>query len=362
MITTRILALALAASALSACGTQPQGTSATKEAWDSANAPIRMDAQYEYRLNALPTSASLAVTPWSDTYWPSNRGGIAARWAQPGSDAWTYRVPSFQEARSMSLQQLAQLSPAEKYSLYTGDLSYSLVMSERQRTHRTDGGWFGLCHGWAPAAINYREPKPVTVTSAQGLQIPFGSADVKALLDYWQGQVATGGTRFLGSRCNIDLSTNPGAAMNPECRDTNAGSFHVVLTNELGRYKRGFVADVTRDLEVWNQPVHGFSSQFLGTFAPSAGAAFGTVQEVRVRTAMKYTVETQAIWNATNGTSQHADQTKVYQYRLELNAAGQIIGGAWETEDRPDFLWGQSPAAFSGRFQALGQLYSASIQ
>ena len=49
--------------------------------------------------------------------------------------------------------------------------------------------WAGYCHGWAPAANRFEEPLPVTVRNADGVEIPFGSSDVKALLTYFEAEV-----------------------------------------------------------------------------------------------------------------------------------------------------------------------------
>lgn len=35
------------------------------------------------------------------------------------------------------------------------------------------------------AALEYAQPNPVVLTNADGIQIPFGASDVKALLTYY---------------------------------------------------------------------------------------------------------------------------------------------------------------------------------
>jgi len=363
---TTVGAAVLFASILSACGQTGRGgqvgNSSLQEAWNRANNPITMRPDLEYTLSRLPLQAALEVAPWSDTYWPSSEGGIAARWNGDGGDddnAWEYQSPTRSAAGRMSQANLAKLSPAEKYSIFVDDFSYRLVSSERQRVSPDNASWEGICHGWAPAAINFKEPKPITLEAANGIKVPFGSADVKALLDYFQGEVASSETRFLGERCNADLSEDPDAANRPECRDTNAGSFHVVIANLIGLKKKAFVADVTRDQQVWNQPVHAFASEKIREQEPSPGAARGTVKEVVFKTKMTYTVETGAIWDATNETDEHADKTVTYTYRVELNRRGQVIGGEWESKNRPDFLWSQARPRFSGFFSELNDIYKA---
>ena len=77
-----------------------------------------------------------------------------------------------------------------------------------------------------------------------------------------------------------------------ECKDTNAGAFHIVIANQIAHMDEGFIVDVTRDAEVWNQAVQGFDVKEIETKEPSAGSAEGTVKEVVVEqkctTLLKY--------------------------------------------------------------------------
>jgi hypothetical protein len=255
----------------------------------------------------------------------------------------------------MSVEQLKALSPAEKYDIFMGRFDYPTVASERNRVSRSDADWEGICHGWAPASLLYLEPGAATLIGADGVRVPFGSGDVKALLTYFHAVVNRGGVRGLGARCRTKLNGRPGSS--PECQDVNAGAFHVVLANQLGLRKQGFVADVTRDFEVWNQPVHGFSTRIRGYQKPSLGAAPGTVKEAVVDTTMTYAFEIDPTWNP----GVRKDRSKTYTYRLELNNNGQIIGGEWYSLDRPDFLWTQGRRSFSGYYAKIFEVYKASV-
>jgi hypothetical protein len=353
-------ALAVAGTLNVSCGRSIDQTSDTNEAWDQINDPMRLGSGYEYRLQFLPTGGNAAVTPWTDTYWPSNQGGISSRWVANQS-GFSYQFLTRDQVLSLTPAQLASLSPAEKYDILNGRYDFPLTVSERQRTNPNVPGWHGLCHGWAPAAVNYYEPKSVVVRSAEGLEIPFGASDVKALLTYYQGQAARTQQYVLGARCDIDLRRNPQAALLPQCRDVNAGAFHVIVSNFLGRSKRAFLADVTRDEQVWNQPVHAYATQVQGYRAPSRGAAFGSVQEAVVTTTIYYTSEVAPQWQALTGTAGHRNDSKTYTYTVELNGFGQVIGGQWLTEERPDFLWLQPAETFSGYFANLATVYNAAV-
>lgn len=340
------------------CGKAPS-LSSTQEAWNAANDPLNLEQAYERKLDLLPLQAALETQPWSDTYWPSYEGGIAARWVS-GETGFDYRTHNKRQVSRLSVAKLAALSPAEKFDILNGRYNYPTVQAERSRTSPDDQHWEGICHGWAPAAIAFAEPKAVLATAADGTEVPFGSADIKALLSLYTGNYGNSAFRALGARCNYDLAAHPELASRPECRDTNAGAFHIVLTNQIALLKQGFVADVTRDQQVWNQPVHGFSSVVVSTQEPSEGAAPGTVKEAVIETQMEYTLEIYPQWDAVVGTEGQSNEIKTYKYRVELNAEGEIIGGEWLQEDRPDFLWTQEKPEFRGRFAKLAELYELS--
>lgn len=355
-------------SLLSSCGSPTRESGAVKEAWNPANDPLNLAGDFTRNLAALPNRGDVAQKPWTDSYWPSYQGGLANRWNDPTHpDAFSMHVYTPAEIAQLTSDEIARLSPAEKYDLYVGNNAWTLTYYHRQVNHADDPQWFGFCHGWAPAAMNFKEPKPVTLTNPQGIQIPFGSSDVKALLTFAQQyKRSPGDTHFLGQRCNADLQAHPENANAPECRDTNAGAFHVVLTNMLGIKKQAFVADVTRDLQVWNQPVFGFTTQIINQSSNIyAGAAPGTRSIVGVKTQMSYISEFGPRWSATPFDAFPAQVgTANYEYTLELNAAGEIIGGAWQTEVRPDFLWVQTAPSFTtGLYlDKLKTIYDSSIQ
>ncbi len=144
---------------------------------------------------------------------------------------------------------------------------------------------------------------------------------------------------------------------NKECRDTNAGSFHLVLVHYLSdrntaEEKRSFVMDVTREDAVWNQPAYGFESTIesvediadiddpLKDFR-----AEGTVQVATVTTKVHYALEKGPYvdYDETNGSR---ITSKEYRYTLEIDRAGYVIGGEWAISPSyyggspaPDFLW-----------------------
>jgi hypothetical protein len=359
-----VLAAALALS-LTACGVEST-SSDSKEAWDNANAPFRLVEGFQANFSSLPMGGQIATKPWTDSYWPTYEGGIAARWAaNAGPSVFDIeKRPTKEELATTETLELESMSPAEKYDLLIGEYEYPLTSYEIGRTNPDAPRWEGLCHGWAPASYNFLEPKPVVMTSVDGINIPFSTSDTKALLTFaHQYNRTSGNEKFLGLRCNDDLSADPDAGDSAKCKGVNPGSLHIALTNMIGIRKEAFVADITRSAEVWNHPFYGFSSTIVDENVEiSEKAAAGTVKVVRIKTVVDYVVEIQP--HATPIADQDVGQlqTKTYIYTLELNGGGDIIGGEWETSDRPDFIWSQTAPEFTGFFSKLGDLYESSIK
>ena len=69
----------------------------------------------------------------------------------------------------------------------------------------------------------------------------FTVMDMKALIiQLYDG--AAFGTVFAGSRCNeANIATDQyGRAKDPTCRDVAPDLFHIIITNLMGRLKKGF--------------------------------------------------------------------------------------------------------------------------
>src|SRR5690606_8103705 len=101
----------------------------------------------------------------------------------------------------------------------------------------------GICHGWAPASYMVDRPtKKIQVKSVEGRDITFYPSDIKALASLlWAKSSAN--INFIGGRCN---SKDPrrdsnGRVTEPDCLDTNPGTWHVSVVNQLGIRKQSFV-------------------------------------------------------------------------------------------------------------------------
>ena len=312
-----------------------------KSAWKGFSDPEIMASGFTHKLGALPLQAMIEMGPkaWSGHYWPSSEGGINVRWNHPLKEGFKYKSPTKEQVLNMSLDELAQLAPSEKYDLFLGNYDYPMRKDAEGTANPRAEDWAGICNGWAPAALHHNEPLPKVMTNPDGIQIPFGSSDIKALLSwYYAFRAEHNGTHQVGLRCFFGRWM--GGARGCD-EDLNAGAFHIVTSNMIGIKKQGFVADVDRFKEVWNQPIVGYKSAVVDqNLKPSPKAALKTVREVRVKTELFYLDESDNVtWGPVHGTREQMVSKRDLQYRLELNAENEIIGGEWESDERPDFLW-----------------------
>lgn len=170
------------------------------------------------------------------------------------------------------------------------------------------------------------------------------------------------------------------------CRDTNPMTMHLALTELIAKKKTGFVVDVTRTSEVWNQPVYAYDMEFLpialnkkdptGATLSKPGEpvsvdeivdpfesfrAPNTKYLVVVRTKMKYGLENGPMvdFDVKAPYSDDEGTTMELVYTLELDKDKNLIGGEWgpvpkvlkegEKDDdtfrsqlggeSPDFIW-----------------------
>lgn len=320
--------------------------------WEWYSDPGIMAQDLEKKFDRLPRSGSLPESrwPWSGDYWALRKGNINYRWKAHQPRGFELRSPTREEALRMSLAELSHLSPAEKYDLFLGRYDYPLKAEVSRLANPAAYTWEGICHGVAPASLNHREPFAKGARNPDGILIPFGSADIKALLSYYYAHGFYAPNHQMGRRCY--------GSGGEDCdEDLNAGAFHIVLANKLGLRKEGFILDIQRGPEVWNHPVAKFTSEILGESSPISTSAPGTTKRMKVRTRARVILGTDNYWSPVIGTNGQKEATKNYEYYIELDSQGQIIGGDWISKERPDFLWVKHrPREFQGSFQSLAKL------
>ena len=312
---------------------------------------------------------------WSDDYWAKYAGGLAYRYSDPGfwldsqnpaPDDW--KVPGLHVLRDYPAASLIRegrvdsLSPAEKYDLLVGDPAYTLTKAFIYEINQRTEPWEGSCDGWAYASFNEPAPvKAVKVRNLAGQLITFYPSDIRALLTllYSDYRVSS-----FGGKCNVD---NPaidvkGRVIDKSCRDTNPADFHTVLVNQVGIHKRSFSVDTDYAKEVWNQPVRSFKLRYFNpqTLRPYTHGFDAKVHKsqfsrdrfakfrkpngtyvVAVDVSVEYQMEAFPKSTTTLAASHDKTTTSKYRYDLELDAAGNIIGGEWDISaqrNHPDLI------------------------
>lgn len=343
------------------------------------------------KLSAMPTRGELERKPWSDSYWPIYMGVLGQRYADsefPFSMDWKTNFEGTHGARAASRlldqegnEAIKKLSPSEKYDLLVGgrsgiltDAMWDAGEQYFSRTGRVEP-WMGICHGWAVASYMLPRPqKTVEVLAADGVtRVFFRPSDIKGLASLLWAEASTP-SKFVGGRCN---DKNPptdsnGRLTSPRCFDTNPGTWHLAVVNQISKAKKSFVMDATYDYEVWNQPVISYEYQF---FNPETGDPVSTLSRATIRKvdykkdkfskyrstrtekivgiAMTVTYGAESLPSGAATSSEEEDVIRMvdYVYDLELDAQGNIIGGEWYQNRHPDFLW----TAAVERAESLGE-------
>lgn len=131
--------------------------------------------------------------------------------------------------------------------------------------------WRGLYRGWVGAWMSLPEPRHAATVNG----VTFKVTDVKALLALAYDASTS---RFISLCCDRDITAvqhdaygRPAGA--PECADTNAGSFHIVLTDEVGVGRRSFAIDRDFAGPVQMEPVRGYRVVTQEAVSPRAANA-----------------------------------------------------------------------------------------
>lgn len=301
---TKFLMIGVALGGLAACGepgtdNAPDGPSTDdgvvkkmtgadgkSDAWNWRNNPVHFRTELNYNYDDLPLEGYSEVNAWAASYWPYYEDGINYRWQgqQTLSPAEKYDKAFNDWTFDETFMSLKPFNPS---TCEFDEAYYENLGPAAEWTHRNKGNWqssngidddgdgipdseecgwgdedkdrdgvetwWGICHAWAPAAI--LEEEPVEPVEHNGVK--FEVSDIKALLIQQYDRTSA---YMLGGRCNeeeIERDEN-GRIVSEECRDLNAGTFHVIVANFLGVNSRPLVIERTTGYQVWNQPLLGF--------------------------------------------------------------------------------------------------------
>jgi hypothetical protein len=377
---------------------------------DEPNQPGRLhpklgDAEYKKHDPSI-TSGESDWDVFPSTWWAQSQNGIAKRWTGGSGDYNQH-------------DDVDKLSPSEKYDLmfYPGQTKKVAKVShwtapelrkpeaERPDKHDHDevtvigpttkwelenhgtyqsfshpDSWWGHCNGWASYAIAEPGGAPKRdvrvkldadgkLIDCDALGDPTGCVlwrmgDIEALFTemYFSDQAT-----FAGRRCNVDPEKierdEYGRPKQIECRDLNAGSWHIGVTGLLSRganhfvtnqpAKPAFVIDHNWDWEVWNFPVNKFqvledveisredAAKLVGNEA--GDYVFNPDARKFRRVKMNYWMVSDGVGDSEmlkpaslRGTAPHKTELN---YILELADDDTILGGEWIKA--PETTWGE---------------------
>lgn len=339
----------------------------------SPNLPVKTNI---FEIDAAGLSSGKIKTElWSYHFFPVYKGGAAERFLNPlfnESEDWD---TLFNEYKNYSPQLLIsqgkaeQLSPMEKYEYLVGNSSFSLTQAqwklgiEAKKKFGIIPTWYGSCHGTAPASI--RSPRPEHTISVRSFdnsqEIQFTPSDIKILLSYaWATSASE--SAMIGTRCEEILY--PDRRPSPSCNDVNPGAFHLAVINLLGLYGEPIIIDTAESIQVWNRPLVSYRFSY---FRPDTKYLTSNLKSailprekflkdpfkiyrspqatsiVGVWIELNFIAGISASGNPVNSSSDDTYLTTSYWYDLELDSAGNIVGGEWREIFHPDFLWVVAP-------------------
>lgn len=177
------------------------------------------------------------------------------------------------------------------------------LLGRRQVTRVGIPNWHGHCNGWAAAAIRHAEPQRSVTRNG----VVFTPADIKGMLAelYIYNDIE-------------DLSGSS--------RNIQAGLFHVVVANWMGRGGHPLGMEADPGPEKWNYPAFAFNSS----------SSKRSERQVEVKLNLAYAKDSQGEFQR----SPRIQRTKQFHYVLNLNGAGEVVGGQFlGNSSRIDMLW-----------------------
>lgn len=363
------------------------------------------NSRFERNIENIPLKGSVIRKPWSGSYWPMRNGLIAVRYGKNDKNTigiidrrtrriirefnWTESVNMYSQPQEHFYQMRRNrtnyekyiynyYSPAEKYDLLVGDSSFALTKWNKDNGKKWSSEykgdlpkWFGICHGWAPAAYELKNPiKAIDVTAADGrTKLTFFPDDIKALASlYWANVYYT--TNFVGGICRVQKPKKPisdnatGLYLETPCHSINPAALIMIIGNHVGIQRKNLVLDPLSDPEVWNQPIEKYLFRYYNLITKDFSSSPSRVRipisniknskdpflnflfkqsdrrtkfVIGVYINITYTYETSPVHSGRP--LDHFNKTDEFIAALQLDDDNIIIGGEWKYNAHPNFIW-----------------------
>jgi len=163
--------------------------------------------------------------------------------------------------------------------------------------------WYGHCNGWTSAAIRHAEPEQSVVFNG----VTFTPADIKALLA--EIYIYNDNFNLAGLKTSI-----------------NAGTFHALIANWLGRGSHPIGMESDPGEEKWNYPIYTYACT----------SAKRSPNRVEVKMNLAYAKDS----NGEYQESPRIRRVKYFHYALTIDNRGKIVGGYFYNDSTAiDLLW-----------------------
>lgn len=328
-------------------------------AWPKYNNPHDFHPNLEVKFIHLNNEGNISkkFIAWPGNHWPSQYGGISQRWSASNPQHFFYKLYTKQELQNLEEHLLNELSPAEKFDIFNTQYDYPTVRKEWKRTSPNNISWFGICHGVAPASLHHPEPETVTLTNADGIKLTFYSSDIKALISYYYAEIVKVNGKQIGRRCSRSGPDYVRRRHKASCEDMDPGAFHILITNFIGQWNKTFIVDIDPWNEVWNHVPNAYEFDIYEEYDAFEYSTPGTDKVLWVGMRVSYAGAIAPYFEPVIGLEQGYYIDNNYQYELDLDRDGNIIGGKWISDLRPDFIWTRDKLTFKGYWQKLNKIY-----
>jgi hypothetical protein len=342
MIKAFLGALFLSLPLFSAAGTMAEDMHWFRSALKFSNFKDQ-DLEKFYQLNVGKDEYRLSqkFAPWAGNYFPMAKGGVAQRWQNCANGQC--EILDRDKVKELTKEQIAHLSPIEKYDILLGDYEFNATRHELvNRGPLRDlkpEYWEGFCNGVRCAGLLQAEPKrAVTLENPDGIKIKFEPSDIKALLGanyfYVEKYAQLGGPTQEG------LGTS----------QPNAAVFDIALRYHVGHLKKGFVIDSHLGPEIWNETVVGYKREVSSpmNLTPEELSLYSSADKKVLVSIVLETlgeVSIQDTNSPTKGRVAKGDflEPLSTQYELFLDKTGNVIDGRWIQQGQKtrgvDFAW-----------------------
>lgn len=272
---------------------------------ESEEMSILSKEKFNYNIFELPMNGRSAKKIWTGEWYPNKKNGTAH----------------------------GALSPLKKLEKVSGYSNGAVQWEKNFAKTEKKVSWSGHCNGLAVAGILYPEPKK----NVKYRGVTFTAQDMKALLiEAHQGEMPV-----VGNTCPKKLKglfANFTKEQKKQfCFDLNPAIYHIALTNYLGLQNKAVIIDRDSTEAVWNYPVSKYEYEMVEV---SLGEAINLVRGNKDEYRLNHKAD--RFFAIRNFSDVVGNDTFRYNYILETDANGEIIGGEWvgsSKKNHPDFLW-----------------------